>query len=60
MGLGDRLPSEALLCERFDASRITVAKAVQGLQRDRLVNRRQGRERMSNRPHGRTLSSLVY
>ncbi|MGD0647928.1 MAG: GntR family transcriptional regulator [Acidobacteriaceae bacterium] len=41
-GPGDRLPSEALLCERFDASRITVAKAVQGLQRDRLVTRRPG------------------
>jgi GntR family transcriptional regulator of arabinose operon len=39
---GDRLPSEALLCERFDASRITVAKAVQGLQRDHLVTRRPG------------------
>ena len=39
---GDRLPSEALLCERFDASRITVAKAVQGLQRENLVKRRPG------------------
>lgn len=39
---GDRLPSEALLCERFGASRITIAKAVQGLQRDDLVTRRPG------------------
>ena len=39
---GERLPSEALLCERFDASRITVAKAFQGLQRDQLVIRRPG------------------
>ena len=39
---GDRLPSEALLCERFQASRITVAKAFQSLQRDRLVTRRPG------------------
>ena len=39
---GDRLPSEALLCERFDASRITVAKAFQTLQRDKLVVRRPG------------------
>ena len=39
---GDRLPSEALLCQRFDASRITVAKAIQGLQRDGLVTRRAG------------------
>jgi GntR family transcriptional regulator of arabinose operon len=39
---GDRMPSEAILCERFDASRITVAKAFQSLQRDNLVTRRPG------------------
>src|SRR5579875_2551874 len=39
---GDRLPSEAALCERFAASRITVAKAIHSLQRDELVNRRPG------------------
>ncbi len=39
---GDRMPSEALLCERFAASRITVAKAFQTLQRDGLVVRRPG------------------
>lgn len=39
---GERLPSEAALCERFDASRITVAKALQTLQRDQLVLRRPG------------------
>jgi GntR family transcriptional regulator of arabinose operon len=39
---GDRLPSEAVLCERFAASRITVAKAFQSLQRDNLVTRRPG------------------
>jgi DNA-binding LacI/PurR family transcriptional regulator len=39
---GDRLPSEALLCERFDASRITVAKAIQQLQNEHLVNRISG------------------
>ena len=39
---GERLPSEALLCERFQASRITVAKAFQTLQRDHLVTRRPG------------------
>ena len=36
---GERLPSEALLCERFEASRITVAKAFQTLQRDGRVRR---------------------
>ena len=39
---GDRLPSEAALCERFTTSRITVAKAIQTLQRDGLVMRRAG------------------
>lgn len=39
---GDRLPSEAQLCERFGASRITVAKAIQFLQREGLVTRRPG------------------
>ncbi len=39
---GDRLPSEAQLCERFGASRITVAKAIQSLQRDGMVTRRAG------------------
>ena len=39
---GDRLPSEAQLCERFGASRITVAKAIQSLQREDLVTRRPG------------------
>jgi DNA-binding LacI/PurR family transcriptional regulator len=39
---GERLPSEAVLCERFQASRITVAKAFQSLQREKLVTRRPG------------------
>lgn len=39
---GDRLPSEAVLCERFHASRITVAKAIGTLQRQGLVSRRPG------------------
>ena len=39
---GERLPSEAALCERFQASRITVAKAFQSLQREQLVTRRPG------------------
>jgi DNA-binding LacI/PurR family transcriptional regulator len=39
---GERLPSEAALCSRFQASRITVAKAFQSLQRENLVTRRAG------------------
>jgi DNA-binding LacI/PurR family transcriptional regulator len=39
---GDRLPSEAELGKMFEASRITVAKAVHDLQRKGLVTRRPG------------------
>jgi len=39
---GERLPSEAVLCERFQASRITVAKAFHTLQREQIVIRRPG------------------
>jgi len=39
---GDRLPSEAELGAMFEASRITVAKAVLELQRMNLVTRRPG------------------
>ncbi len=47
---GERLPSEAVLCERFMASRITVAKAFQSLQRDKLVTRRPGSGTFVERP----------
>jgi DNA-binding LacI/PurR family transcriptional regulator len=39
---GERLPSEAILCQRFQASRITIAKAFQTLQRENRVTRRAG------------------
>jgi DNA-binding LacI/PurR family transcriptional regulator len=39
---GDRLPSEIELCRQFEASRITVAKAIHSLQHDGLVVRRAG------------------
>jgi GntR family transcriptional regulator of arabinose operon len=39
---GDKLPSEAILCERFDASRITVAKAIEQLRSEGLVSRISG------------------
>ena len=39
---GDRLPSEIELCKRFQASRITVAKAINSLQHEGLVVRRPG------------------
>jgi GntR family transcriptional regulator of arabinose operon len=39
---GDRLPSEAELGERYNTSRITVAKAIHELQLQGLVSRRPG------------------
>jgi GntR family transcriptional regulator, arabinose operon transcriptional repressor len=59
---GDRLPSEAELGELFDASRITVAKAVHDLQRMGLVTRRPGAGThvlAEERPSGRTFGLLI-
>jgi DNA-binding LacI/PurR family transcriptional regulator len=59
---GDRLPSEAELGKLFDASRITVAKAVQDLQRMGLVTRRPGagtHVTAEHRPSGRTFGLLI-
>ena len=58
---GDRLPSEAELGKLFDASRITVAKAVNDLQRMNLVTRRPGagtHVRTEDKPSGRTFGLL--
>jgi GntR family transcriptional regulator of arabinose operon len=49
---GERLPSEAVLCERFQASRITVARAFQTLQREHLVTRRPGSGTYVEKPVG--------
>jgi GntR family transcriptional regulator of arabinose operon len=51
---GERLPSEAALCERFQASRITVAKAFQSLQQDNLVTRRPGSGTYVKNPEEKT------
>ena len=59
---GDRLPSEAELGKTFDASRITVAKAVLELQRMNLVTRRPGAgTHVTSRPQaaGYTLGLLI-
>ncbi len=59
---GDRLPSEAELGKLFDASRITVAKAVHDLQRLGLVSRRPGSGThvlAEDRPTGRTFGLLI-
>jgi DNA-binding LacI/PurR family transcriptional regulator len=59
---GDRLPSEAELGKLFDASRITVAKAVLDLQRLGLVSRRPGAGTHVLSPHlgeGRTFGLLI-
>lgn len=59
---GDRLPSEAELGKLFEASRITVAKAVHDLQRMGLVSRRPGSGThvlAEDRPSGRTFGLLI-
>jgi DNA-binding LacI/PurR family transcriptional regulator len=59
---GDRLPSEAELGKLFDASRITVAKAVHDLQRMGLVSRHPGSGThvlAEDRPSGRTFGLLI-
>src|SRR5208337_4734427 len=59
---GDRLPSEAELGKLFDASRITVAKAVLDLQRMGLVTRRPGAGTHVLPPHsasGRSFGLLI-
>jgi len=59
---GDRLPSEAELGKLFNASRITVAKAVHDLQRMGLVTRRPGAGThvcAERRPSGRTFGLLI-
>jgi len=58
----DRLPSEAELGKLFDASRITVAKAVLDLQRMGLVTRRPGAGThvlAQNKATGRTFGLLI-
>jgi GntR family transcriptional regulator, arabinose operon transcriptional repressor len=59
---GDRLPSEAELGKLFDASRITVAKAVLDLQRMGLVTRRPGagtHVQGHHRANGHTFGLLI-
>lgn len=59
---GDRLPSEAELGKLFDSSRITVAKAVNDLQRMSLVTRRPGagtHVRAEDHSSGRTFGLLI-
>jgi DNA-binding GntR family transcriptional regulator len=40
--VGSRLPSESVLCDEYNVSRITVREAVQGLVQEGYVVRRQG------------------
>ncbi len=55
---GDRLPSEAELCERFGVSRMTARHAVQTLEREHLLHRTRGKGTfVSPRPVPRLLGS---
>ncbi len=55
---GDRLPSDAELCERFGVSRMTARQAVQIVANDHLLYRRRGKGTfVSSRPVPRVLGS---
>ena len=55
---GDRLPSEAELCERFDVSRMTARHAIQTLEREHLLHRTRGKGTfVTARPVPRLLGS---
>jgi GntR family transcriptional regulator len=55
---GDRLPSEAELCQRFGVSRMTARHAVQTLEREHLLHRKRGKGTfVSPRPVPRLLGS---
>ncbi len=55
---GDRLPSEAELCQRFGVSRMTARHAVQTLEREHLLHRKRGKGTfVSTRPVPRLLGS---
>lgn len=55
---GDRLPSEAELCGRFDVSRMTARHAIQILEREHLVHRTRGKGTfVTARPVPRLLGS---
>jgi GntR family transcriptional regulator len=43
LGVGDQIPTEAALCERFDVSRTVVRQALSDLERTGLVTRVKGR-----------------
>ena len=58
--VGSKLPSEAALCERFGASRITVAKAIGTLQREGLVRRRAGSGTFVQQPPAAASASLRF
>ena len=53
---GEKIPTEAALCERYDVSRTVVRQALSDLDRTGLVTRLKGRGRSSPRPRCRSSS----
>lgn len=63
-GSGDRLPTEAELAGRYNASRTTVIRALRDLEDEGLLTRRQGSgsfatPKASSSPHERRLFGLI-
>jgi GntR family transcriptional regulator len=51
--VGERIPSEVQLCERWDISRITTRQALAELERDGLLERVPGKGTFVRKPQGR-------
>lgn len=56
---GDLLPSEQQLCKRFKCSRGTVRQAIDVLERERMVCRRQGAGMFVDENYSREKTSLI-
>lgn len=49
--VGDKIPSEELLCKKFDVSRITVIRALRDLVTEGIIIRKQGKGSFVSKPN---------
>lgn len=55
---GDRIPSETELCNKYEASRITIRKAIEGLENQGLLTRVHGKGTFVRRGYRKDISLL--